>query len=184
MPLWPPNFCGGSSLDVSQSRAVPSCPPALTRNDSVSAKSYQQYVHRNFGHLIPISEINAITKFDSVGRIHGSVSAPVVTSSLLASLTPAPFDSVNVPTLAVVAKQDARNFDLPYWNRLVGDSRLDAESMQEWAVKSTAANLKAIRSMVREIEIVEIPHSGHMIFLTTPEAAYLVMRQFLQRTDK
>jgi len=156
-------------------------PPALTAADSASDRAYQAYVQRTFGPRLPLTDIHATLRFDQRGRISGSVSAPSVAGVLLGSMGPAPFDSVRAPALAIYSRPEPDRYDMPYWNGLGGAARANADSLQAWFVASSRTNIDSVRRMLHDIEVVEIPHSGHLIFLMTPAETEAAMRRFLDR---
>ena len=151
----------------------------MTASDSASDSAYQAYVQRTFGPRPPLSDIHATLRFDAHRRLRGSVTAESVVSVLLRSMGPAPFDSVSVPALAVYSQPDRGRYDMPYWNGLTGALRADADSLQAWLVVSSRANIDSVRRLLRSVEVVEIPRSGHLIFLLTPIETEAAMRRFL-----
>jgi pimeloyl-ACP methyl ester carboxylesterase/ketosteroid isomerase-like protein len=153
--------------------------PAMTAADSASDRAYQAYVQRILGPRLPLSDIRATFRFDRQGRLSGGVSSPSVAGVLLGSMGPAPFDSVEVPALAIYSRPDPGRYDMPYWNGLTGAARADADSLQAWFVSSTRANIDSVRRLLRGVEVVEIPRSGHLIFLLTPDETEAAMRRFL-----
>ena len=50
-----------------------------------------------------------------------------------------------------------------------------------WLVRSAKTNEDSVRAMLRSLEVVRIPRSGHLIFLLSPDAAERAMRRFLDR---
>jgi len=159
-------------------------PPPATASDSASDRAYQAYVQRNFGPRLPLTDIHATLRFDQQGRVSGSVSSPSVTGVLLGSMGPAPFDSVKVPALAVFSRPDPGRYDMPYWNRLTGAARSDADSLQAWLVTGSRTNIDSVRRLLRRVEVIEIPRSGHLIFLLAPAETEVAMRRFLDRSAR
>jgi non-heme chloroperoxidase len=165
-------------------RAAWPAPPPLTGTDSASDSSYQAYIERNFGPRIPLADIRATIRFDSGGRVSRNVTEDSVVAVLIRSMRPAPFDSVRAPALAIYPRPDPDRYDMPYWNGLSGAVRASADSLQRWLVESSRTNIDSVRRLLPSLEVVEIPHSGHLIFLLTPAEAEAAMRRFLARTDR
>jgi len=156
-------------------------PPQMTAEDSASVQAFQAYVERTYGPRLPPADLLATHRFDRTGRLQGDITPDSVVRVLIGSMRPAPYDSVAVPALAVYPRPDAARYDMPYWNRLRGAPRADADSLTAWLVRASRANIDSVRAMLRSLEVVEIPTSGHLIFLLTPSETEAAMRTFLGR---
>jgi len=156
-------------------------PPAMTSADSASDRAYQRYIERVYRPRLPLADIHATTLFDAQGRIAGDRSAAAVTAVLVGSLSPAPFDRVTVPVLAIFPEPDSLQYDMPYWNELSGPARAAADSLQRWLITSSRENEDSIRRMMPQAEVVRIPHSGHLIFLLSPDETANAIRRFLAK---
>ena len=169
--------------DVAGAQAPPgpTTPPAQTAQDSSSGGAYQRYVARTFGPRLPLTEIRATLRFDTRGRLAGSITPGAVTGVLLRSLTPPPYADVRIPALALYPKPERDRYDMPYWNQLRGPARASADSLQAWLFEANRSNIDSIRTMLTQVEVREIPRSGHLMFLFTPDEVEAAMRRFLER---
>jgi len=102
-------------------------------------------------------------------------------SVLRRSLTTPPYADVRAPSLALYPKPARDRYDMPYWNRLRGPARSNADSLQAWLIEATRSNIDSIRAMLPGVEVQEIASSGHLMFLLTPDEVEVAMRRFLAR---
>lgn len=159
--------------------ATPYPTPPMTGTDSASAAGVQAYDLRAYGQHIPEAQVRAIFRFDTTGRLTGSVTPASVDSQMLAGAGHPHWAEVGAPALVICAIVDSAPQLFPAYATFDDSGKAQARHfttvLQAWA----SAGRAAIRPQLRNAEWLELPGANHYVFDSNEPEVEGAMRRFL-----
>lgn len=142
----------------------PPPPVPMLPADSASPAAVQAWTLRAWGMRIPETQLRAIGRYDSTGKLVANVTPDSIDAAMLAGAGHPDYTRVRAPVLAIYAIIDSMPNVFPAWQQFDSTSLASARRftriLQDFGVKGRAAFRKALPSA----RVVELHGANHYVF--------------------
>lgn len=153
--------------------------PPMLAADSASPAAVQAYTMHAFGMHIPESQVRAIGRYHSAGRLTANVTPGTIDSLVLAGCGHPDYRAVRAPVLAIYAVVDSAAQIFPTWATLDSTGRAAARrftgTLEQWAAGERAR----LRRELPSARVLELHGANHYVFDSHSAAVTTAMRTFL-----
>lgn len=139
---------------------------SITLNDSSSIYNLSACFARELGFRLPLSELFAISKFDSLGRYIGDITPNTITQQIIECKDMANFERIEIPALLFFAMDDSDIYYYQYKTRMNDSTKIKFENSKFEFKNWKNDQINQFKKTMLNCKIVILQNASHYIFIT------------------
>jgi len=173
-------YCRSSARDsLSRYTAPKSETPLPSAADSTSATAYQAYYARANGVAMPLSEIEAMFRWSSDGRLRGNVTPGWIYDRIVQSLFDPDYSNIDIPALAIYGTDYPITELFSDYNSRDSMTQAAMRGYHEASLRIDKYSRDYFQTHMARGRVVNIRGAGHSVYITHAYQVLDAIRIFL-----